>query len=209
VIAGAGPGGHERQQPEAFAPKAGLGDTAEAWTWHYVENAKTMMLVREDLHDAVISWPPMQRRGPQVTESEIAEFEKRYGHQLPDDYRRFLLDVNGGRLDKSRREFDAGVVNRLFSLNDPEDDSRDLTTRAERARRDLPSPDLLFVGHDDGGARILIALSGEHQGEVWMQITTDARPPDANPRVDWDSRRDMRKLADSFEAFMGSLRPLI
>lgn len=168
-----------------------------------------MMLVREDLHDAVISWPPMQRRGPQVTESEIAEFEKRYGHQLPDDYRRFLLDVNGGRLDKSRREFDAGVVNRLFSLNDPEDDSRDLTTRAERARRDLPSPDLLFVGHDDGGARILIALSGEHQGEVWMQITTDARPPDANPRVDWDSRRDMRKLADSFEAFMGSLRPLI
>ncbi len=36
----------------------------------------------------------------------------------------------------------------------------------------------------------------------------DARPEDANPRVAWHDRRDMRKLADSFELFMRSLRPL-
>jgi hypothetical protein len=108
----------------------------------------------------------------------------------------------------TRWEFDTGVVNRLFSLNDSEESSRDLATRAEQARRDLPSRDLLFIGHDDGGARILLALAGEHRGEVWMQITTDARPEDANPRVLWHDRRDMRKLADRFTAFLGSLRSL-
>jgi hypothetical protein len=119
-----------------------------------------------------------------------------------------LLEVNGGRPADANCEFDAGVVNQFFSLDEKIHESRDLATRAERARRDLPSRDLLFIGHDDGGARILIALSGEHRGEVWMQITTDARDADANPRVEWHDRRDMRKLADSFEGFLESLRPL-
>jgi len=156
-----------------------------------------------------ISWPPMERRGPHMTEAQIKEFEKSFGHSLPDDYRQFLLDVNGGRLDKANREFDQGVVNRLFSLNDADDESRDLATRANRSRPMLPTPDLLFIGHDDGGARLLLALAGEHRGEVWFMITgDDARPDDANPRVLWHDRRDMRKLADSFEQFMLSLRPL-
>src|SRR5690349_5834921 len=102
-----------------------------------------------------ISWPPMQRRGPQVTEAQVEAFEASFGHRLPDDYRQFLLDVNGGRLDRAHREFDQGVVNRLFSLDDTEDESRDLATQANRERAMLRSPDLLYIGHDDGGASIL------------------------------------------------------
>jgi len=155
------------------------------------------------------SWPPMVRRGPQVTDAQISAFEQAYGHPLPDDYRQFLLDVNGGRLDRANREFDLGVVNRLFSLEDTDDDSRDLATRANRERAFLPSPDLLFIGHDDGSNSILLALAGEHRGEVWYMLTDDdARPDDANPRVLWHDRRDMTKLADSFEQFLRSLRPL-
>jgi len=155
------------------------------------------------------SWPPMQRRGPQVTDAQIRAFETSFGHPLPDDYKQFLLDVNGGRLDRANREFDQGVVNSLFSLDDAENDSSDLATRANRERTSLPSPDLLFIGHDDGGNTLLLALAGEHRGEVWFMLTgDDARPDDANPRVLWHDRRDMRKLADSFEQFMRSLRPL-
>ena len=156
-----------------------------------------------------ISWPPMVRRGPQVTDAHIRAFENAFGHPLPDDYRQFLLDVNGGRLDRENREFDLGVVNRLFSLDDTDEESRDLATRANRSRPMLPSPDLLFIGHDDGSARILLALAGEHRGEVWFMIGgDDARPTDANPRVEWHKRRDMRKLAGSFEQFLRALRPL-
>jgi hypothetical protein len=154
------------------------------------------------------SWPPMKERGPQVTEAQIRAFEQSYGHPLPDDYRQFLLDVNGGQPDRANREFAHGVVNNLFSLDDTED-SGDLATRANRSRPMLPSPDLLFIGHDDCGNRLLLALAGEHRGEVWYMLTgDDARPDDANPRVLWHDRRDMRKLADSFEEFMRALRPL-
>jgi hypothetical protein len=156
-----------------------------------------------------ISWPPMQRRGPQVTDAQIRTFEELFGHPLPDDYRQFLLAVNGGRLDRANREFAQGVVNRLFSLEDTDDDSRDLATRASWERASLPSPDLLPIGHYDGGNSLLLVLAGEHRGEVWFMLTgDDARPDDANPRVLWHDRRDMRKLADSFEQFMRSLRPL-
>jgi hypothetical protein len=149
----------------------------------------------------------MKERGPQVTEAQIRAFEQSYGHPLPDDYRQFLLDVNGGRLDRANREFDQGVVNRLFSLEDTDDDSRDLATRANRERKSLPSPDLLLIGHDDGSNSLLLALAGEHRGEVWFMVD-DERPEDANPRVLWHDRRDMRKVADSFEQFMRALRPL-
>lgn len=158
-----------------------------------------------------ISWPPMERRGPQVTDAQIRAFEQSYGHPLPDDYRQFLLDVNGGSLDGANCEFDLGVVNRLFSLDDidDDDDSRDLATRSNDERASLPSRDLLFIGHDDGGNSLLLALAGDHRGEVWFMLTgDDARPDDANPRVLWHDRRDMRKVADSFEQFLRSLRPL-
>jgi hypothetical protein len=144
-----------------------------------------------------------------VTDAQIRAFEQSYGHPLPDDYRQFLLDVNGGRPDNANCELDQGVVNRLFSLDDIENDSRDLATQANRERPMLPSPDLLIIGHDGFGNSILLALAGEHRGEVWFMLTgDDARPDDANPRVLWHDRRDMRKLADSFEQFMRSLRPL-
>ena len=150
----------------------------------------------------------MERRGPQVAEADVAAFETRIGFALPDDYRRFLLDVNGGRTDEDHSQFGSNVLNRLFSLNDPDDESRDIWTRHERALPTLPAPSLLFVGHDDGGARILVSMDDEHRGEVWMQLTTDARPEDANPRVLWHDRRDMKKLANSFESFLRSLGPL-
>jgi hypothetical protein len=155
-----------------------------------------------------ISWPPMKERGPQVTEAQVEAFERAYGHRLPEDYRQFLLEVNGGRLDRANREFALGVVNNLFSLDDTENDIGDLATQANRERPHLPNPDLLLIGHDDGCGILLLALAGEHRGEVWLQITVDERPPDANPRVEWQDRRDMRKLAGSFEQFMRSLRPL-
>jgi hypothetical protein len=156
-----------------------------------------------------INWPPINERGPQVTDAQLRAFEQAYGHPLPDDYRQFLLDVNGGQPARANCEFAHGVVNNLFSLEDPEDDSSDLAERATWTRPKLPSPDLLFIGHDSFGNRLLLALAGEHRGEVWYMLTDDdARPDDANPRVLWHDRRDMRKVADSFEQFMRSLRPL-
>lgn len=153
------------------------------------------------------SWPDMAWRCPVVTESEVTAFEDRIGHRLPDDYRSFLLEVNGGRLG-THTVFVDGSLNMLFGLNAP-DERDDLLSWAlnERSRSQLPNRDLLFVGYDDGGRPILLGLAGEHRGEVWLENTSDPRPEDANPRVEWFKRRDMWKLAGSFQEFMNSLKP--
>ena len=155
-------------------------------------------------------WPSMERRGPVVTAKNIATFERELGHALPDDYREFLLDVNGGRTDDTNAVFSQGVLNGLFSLDavDGDDDARDLKSRSERARKQLPHRDLLYVGYDGVGGKVLLVLSGDRRGEVWHQGGADARPPGSNPRVLWHDRRDMTKLADSWRAFMSSLKPI-
>ena len=151
-------------------------------------------------------WPPFTERGPEVTESDVDGFEQRFGLALPRDYRAFLLEVNGGRTAITHREFDRGILNELFSLNEP-DESSDLASWNELVRKDLKTPELITVGVDDGGGRVLLAVSGDHVGEVWFQVH-EGRPWEANPRVLWHDRRDVRKLAGSFSAFMSSLRPL-
>jgi SMI1 / KNR4 family (SUKH-1) len=150
----------------------------------------------------------MEWCGPHVGEVEVAAFEKQYGHALPADYRRFLLEVNGGRLADENTSFRYGVVNALYSLDVPGDSAADLLTSAISLRRLLPNPDLLPIGYDEGGAPILLALAGEHRGTVWWENTENPRPEGSNPRVEWFKRRDMKKLADSFEEFMRTLKPI-
>jgi hypothetical protein len=152
------------------------------------------------------SWPPFDERGPEVTESDVDDFERRFGVVLPHVYRAFLLEVNGGCTATTHCEFDGGTLNQLFSLNDPKE-SRDLAAWSDRARKDLKTPEIIAVGIDDGGGLILLAVNGAHAGKVWFQVH-EGRPWEANPRVLWHDRRDVRKLADSFPAFMSSLRPL-
>ncbi|HWO18434.1 MAG TPA: SMI1/KNR4 family protein [Kofleriaceae bacterium] len=149
----------------------------------------------------------MSRRGPAVAESSVAAFEQRLGHLLPTDYRRFLLEVNGGEPDDSSCEFSLGAVTMFFSICDDADDSRDLED-ANRWFNVSPSRnDLLFVAHDSSGANILLALTGEHRGQVWVQDVADSRPDGSNPRVLWHDRRDMKKAADSFDEFLRQLGP--
>lgn len=66
-------------------------------------------------------WPGFVTRGPIVGEAEVAAFEGRCGYPLPPDYRRFLLDQNGGHRparrasDEEGEEEPPGTV-RFFSL---------------------------------------------------------------------------------------------
>jgi hypothetical protein len=155
----------------------------------------------------------MERRGPAVTEAAVHRFEQRLGHELPDDYRRFLLEVNGGRTAETHCRFTMHratrrtetVLNALLSLDDP-NESRDLATRQLYGEDRLPGS--LQIGSDDGGSRVVLVLSGPHRGEIWMLDRVDPRPSGSNPRVDWFDRRDVWKLADSFAEFMTNLKPL-
>src|SRR4051812_36868739 len=86
----------------------------------------------------------MVRRGPQVTDAAIRRFEQGIGATLPDDYRTFLLEINGGRTARSHRRFRLrkhdSVLNSLHSLDDP-NERHDLATRQQYPKypdNDLP-----------------------------------------------------------------------
>lgn len=156
------------------------------------------------------SWPPMERRGPEVTEAHVAAFENQLGTALPEEYRAFLLAVNGGRTTNSHVLFvirnDQTVLNSLHSLGDA-NEQRDLEARWRSSRKRLPK-DVLRVGADDGGGTLVIVVSGPRRGQVWFLDGVDPRPESANPRVSWFDRRDVSKVADSFSEFFNSLKPL-
>jgi hypothetical protein len=152
-------------------------------------------------------WPPMKNTGAKVDESRIAAFEKHLGQDLPDDYRRFIAEVNGGYTHENHCKFSRGVLNTLFTLDD-EDEASNLQVRSDRERKHLPHKDLLFVGHDGTGGAVLLMLSGDHRGEVWHRGGSDSRPPGSDPRVLWHDRRDMSKVADNWKDFMRSLKAL-
>jgi len=159
------------------------------------------------------SWIPMTETGPRVTADDVRRYECKLGHELPEDYRQFLVDVNGGQPSLERSVFhlrkDRSILNNLLSLNDP-DEGNDLAT-AQRlpaySRNDFPK-EALTIGYDAGGSRILLIVAGPHRGEVWFFDLGNPRPTGSNPHVEWFDRHDVCKLAASFAEFMSSLEPL-
>lgn len=140
-----------------------------------------------------------------VTEAQVSAFEKRLGHALPVGYRRFLLDVNGGVPVPAQTQTGNVRACDFFSLDHPND-----TFNVELRNQylgDHPSQDLLFFASADGD-RFLLAITGTHRGEVWAQDGVNPRPEGSNPRVLWHDRRDMKKIADSFDEFLAALGPL-
>ena len=162
------------------------------------------------------SWAPFPEPGPRVTEEDVRRFEREFGHELPADYRAFLLEVNGGNAPCSHCVFtlrrrarqDESVLRGLFSLN-ASDDQGDLATAQKHYNPDVKLPEgFLEIGYDGFGCPVVLPLVGQHRGEVWyfdIEDDSEDRPTD---RVEWFDRRDVWKLADSFAEFMARLRPL-
>ena len=58
---------------------------------------------------------PLENAGPPLTADQIAAMESQLGASLPDDYRQFLLQTNGGKPTKAMFQFDAGPAPRWMA----------------------------------------------------------------------------------------------
>lgn len=109
--------------------------------------------------------------GRNISEVEVIALEQRVGHRLPEPYRRFLLQHNGGRptLDKDTVDIEhlpgsPTDVQVFFGVDDPIESCTidwNLTTF-----RDRISDQLLPIACDSFGNRFCISLSGSDQGSV-------------------------------------------
>lgn len=135
--------------------------------------------------------------------ADIARWERETGHKVPDDYRRFMLRFNGGRvyprlfrytvpLERYPSNEPVTMIESFYSWTDGQE-----YLRGEMYGRGTP-PDMLFIGGDPGGLEVLLSLRPSDWGQVFCwPHTTNIWGIEGNSEI-WHQ-------ADSFEAFIDSL----
>lgn len=149
------------------------------------------MLTRDDF----------EYRGPSMSKRDLAALEKRLGLRLPDDYREFLLTINGGR-PRTHEVFDIGkkdssLLDILYSAK-RDDEHQDLTVfRRHRLLEKRVPRDLLPIGEDQGNSQICLGIGEENYGKVFFWDLEDER--------EQPTYENVALIADSFAEFLDSL----
>lgn len=153
----------------------------------------------------------MPSRGRRLDESEVAAFEGKLGVRLPEDYRRFLAECNGGchggswvYTDGAGNPSEADIdVHHVYGLRE-ESYLRLPPNGWWRAEGVLPR-ELLEIMDDSFGNLICIALSGLHRGRVFFWLLDDPDPEDWDGRI--ESSSAIQPIADTFAEFIERLAP--
>lgn len=140
---------------------------------------------------------------PPITEVDLAALEARIGVRLPDDYRRFLLEHNGGEptprcfrfADRTGPHTD-GAVRAFAGIGSGDSYDWDRLYRTFAAAGRVP-PDVVPIAKDSFGNLVCIVVRGAHRGTVYFW--------DHELETDPASYENMDRVADSFTAFLACL----
>jgi len=145
--------------------------------------------------------------GPKLSEETISAFEAHFQVTLPEDYRDFLLEHNGGRPEKNfcfdfvetGYQETESILAEFFSMYDLEYDySENLATVFTNIRKDAFAPPYLMpIAYDDFGNLILLAVAGDDLGKVCF-ANHELTDPATGYYV-------MSPVADTFTEFIGKL----
>lgn len=141
-----------------------------------------------------------RRRGPAISESDVAEFEERVGHRLPDDYRVFMLESNGGVPRANYLPSNENVgVRAFFMLGDDPHYAIGEMLRVFEGRYPVG---MLPVAEDSSGNLLLIDVGRQEMGSVWFWEHEFEAEDDEPPRPD-----NITRIASSFHELLDALRP--
>jgi cell wall assembly regulator SMI1 len=151
----------------------------------------------------------MTDRGKPAAPQAIEAFEREIGQALPEDYRRFLAECNGGYA-AGRLAFGSGpdcvAVNHVAGLQ-----RREYAFSLPQRRRILQGPEpriprsLIPIMDDPLGNAVCLGVAGAEHGRVHFWDHEDKPDPD-----EWDGEMEtagnLRLLAESFTEFVAGLR---
>ena len=144
-------------------------------------------------------------KGADLKAAQIEEFEELFKISIPEAYKTFLVNENGGRpvpatillkTDDSERPFDVEEFLRL----EPEDETWGLRSVRLTCLDRIPS-ELLAIARDGGEDFICIGLSGKRVGEIYIWWSEGQCYPDEEPTFE-----NVEKIADSFGEFISYFR---
>lgn len=147
------------------------------------------------------------KTGPTLNETDLADFEKKIGYNLPPDYRQFLLQYNGGKpvpdfFQVPEWQYKESFVNQLKGLIKEKDEKKvDLARLNDLLDGRLPKG-FVAIGSDPGGNHILLSLTNETKGNVYF-FDHENEPDDATD--DLEDYSNIFLIANSFTEFLNNL----
>jgi hypothetical protein len=141
------------------------------------------------------------RRFGRCTERGLLAFQRRIGHELPADYREFLLEHNGGVPEATIVETKSvsSLVRRLHGLH-----GGPSWARLDKLRKTFDGrvPDgMLPIGTDPFGNLYCLGIAGRFRPKVWFWDHEGEAHEGEPPRTD-----NLTLVAPSFASFIGKLR---
>lgn len=141
---------------------------------------------------------------PPATENEIAACERKIGRPIPEPYRSFLREHNGGEPEPYTfawtNESGRQVLAQVRSFFSVADDEEGLVECFETYRNRVPE-DLFPIASEAGSNLVLLGVSGEHLGRVYYW-DHNWEASDGEPAT----YRNVHPLAENFQAFLASLQ---
>lgn len=137
--------------------------------------------------------------GPKIGNTELEAFEKRHKLSLPEDYRAFMLEYNGGMPIPQvfDSETTSTVVEVLFSLKPG--DPFDLNLACMSLDwEDAYQRGIICIGRDSCGSQIFLATKGRDLGTIYFFDREETLRP----------KSGAVRIAGSFDEMMNNLRPL-
>jgi hypothetical protein len=150
----------------------------------------------------------LESKGPTLTETALEEFEREIGDRLPDDYREFLLECNGGviarRNDGVLHHPTTCPVDSFWGLHEDRPGARrSLRCWFQLLRGRLPEG-LLEISSDPFGNPLCIGLSESCRGRIcYFLHEEEYQDPDWDGRI--ESLKYISFVADSFTEFVAGL----
>ncbi len=146
--------------------------------------------------------------GEQLTSQDIREIEQKLSLVLPDDYKAFMLESNGGMpegdyvfefFDEVTEKTNHSVIQEFFILNKEESDDYDdlMTNCMELWDEEMLGKDDIPFALDPGGNYLCLSLGSDDYGTVYL---CNHEYDDAETGYLVNS-----KVADSFSAFIEGL----
>lgn len=138
---------------------------------------------------------PYIRREPPAPADKVEALEWRIGQRLPQDYRSYLLEQDGGRLTNNNE-----TLNTVYGVGDVPDWAGiwfALDTWDDAV------PGLLPVAYDSFGNQYCISLRGEDEGSVWF-VDHEAEE-DSHGTV---TPIEVTRKSASWSEFLASLQPV-
>lgn len=142
---------------------------------------------------------------PKISRQQIADFESRQGLSLPQSYKEFLLNVNGGEPVPNEFEVpnwsgESSMVQAFYGIHAGEYDN--LAEKIAMFQDRLPEG-FLPIASDPGGNLLCLGTKGDDEGRIYFWDHEDELDKNGLSKKDFSN---MYRVANDINEFLDKLR---